>query len=415
MTAIIVEATRRNLLRGVLLTAGTTYYVVFFILGLLLLIQDAGIRCFGGVVNDRLSPSTGLRSRRLQAHEEAASYANFFIHDAGNHDYAKIRGLTADEGQGLLYVVTASFCNGLSANTVFYEGQVVQICICATGYPTVGITRVRSMTYTAADSVSQVAVDDAGVVGFLTNVVGPYTDNDDTESCILVETLPAQMFYVGKTAIEATVTGRVVLGFDNHEEQEEHFQLNLVLLANGSGGRYHYGDGGKEKSGNTIKFMLLIGGLVCAFFFVCWLFKRNTTQDDDSVIPNERRTHATQTWIRELVNENPVLLLSVSTCPSCNNAKAILRNAKYRVVELDHDPNGKVIRAELRVFGIESVPAIWIGGQYIGGYDTGPKGGVKTLKGTGELVKMLKRVGAIEITREFLVKRMQQGVSHLEV
>lgn len=100
--------------------------------------------------------------------------------------------------------------------------------------------------------------------------------------------------------------------------------------------------------------------------------------------------------IDALVNENPVLMLSFTTCPFCIKAKEVLGTAKYTVVELDKDADGKAIRAELgEMVGRTSVPAIWIGGKFIGGCNDGPTGGVVKLQESGELQKLLKSVGAI--------------------
>jgi len=51
--------------------------------------------------------------------------------------------------------------------------------------------------------------------------------------------------------------------------------------------------------------------------------------------------------------------------------------AKYAVIELGVDPDGKAIRAELSdLVGRTSVPAIWINQEFIGGCnDGGPNGG----------------------------------------
>ena len=44
------------------------------------------------------------------------------------------------------------------------------------------------------------------------------------------------------------------------------------------------------------------------------------------------------------------------------------KGAKYTVVELDLDEDGKAIRAEMAdIIGRTSVPAIWIGGDFVGG------------------------------------------------
>jgi glutaredoxin 3 len=101
------------------------------------------------------------------------------------------------------------------------------------------------------------------------------------------------------------------------------------------------------------------------------------------------------------ITEKPVLMLSFQTCPFCIKAKSILDNkkAKYHVVELDVDPNGKAIRAEMaNLTGRTSVPAIFINGNFVGGCnDGGPNGntGIVQLDQTGELDSMLRAVGAI--------------------
>ena len=70
--------------------------------------------------------------------------------------------------------------------------------------------------------------------------------------------------------------------------------------------------------------------------------------------------------------------------------------AKYTVVELDTDPDGKAIRADMAdLVGRTSVPAVWIGGQFVGGCNDGPMGGLVKLNDAGELKEMLQGVGAL--------------------
>jgi len=99
-----------------------------------------------------------------------------------------------------------------------------------------------------------------------------------------------------------------------------------------------------------------------------------------------------------LISEKPVLMLSFRTCPFCIKAKAILDDKKvqYHVVELDEVKDGKAIRAEMAdVLGRTSVPAIWIGGEFIGGCNDGPKGGIVKMNDSGVLDSMLRAaVGA---------------------
>ncbi len=70
--------------------------------------------------------------------------------------------------------------------------------------------------------------------------------------------------------------------------------------------------------------------------------------------------------------------------------------ASYTVVELDTDPDGKAIRAEMGdLVGRTSVPAIWIGGTFVGGCNDGPMGGVLKLDERGDLKGLLEGVGAL--------------------
>ncbi len=47
------------------------------------------------------------------------------------------------------------------------------------------------------------------------------------------------------------------------------------------------------------------------------------------------------------------------------------------------------------LIGRTSVPAIWIGGQFVGGCNDGPMGGVVKLNTSGDLKGMLQGVGAL--------------------
>lgn len=58
--------------------------------------------------------------------------------------------------------------------------------------------------------------------------------------------------------------------------------------------------------------------------------------------------------------------------------------------------DGKAIRAEMAsTIGRTSVPAIWIGGKFIGGCNDGPMGGIIKLDDEQKLDAMLADVGAI--------------------
>ena len=107
--------------------------------------------------------------------------------------------------------------------------------------------------------------------------------------------------------------------------------------------------------------------------------------------------------ITGLINDNPVLMLSFTTCPYCIKAKEILKNDQYKdlkmtVLELDLDDEGKAIRAELGDFiGRTSVPAVWVSGVFIGGCNDGPEafGGVAKLHEQNKLYSMFQEAKAI--------------------
>jgi len=107
---------------------------------------------------------------------------------------------------------------------------------------------------------------------------------------------------------------------------------------------------------------------------------------------------ATRAKLNAYIQNEPVLFLSFVRWPFCIKAKAVLdaKDAKYTVVEIDEVEDGKAIRAEMAgLIGRTSVPAIWIGSEFIGGCNDGPKGGIVKLDESGELDKMLAAVGAV--------------------
>ena len=72
------------------------------------------------------------------------------------------------------------------------------------------------------------------------------------------------------------------------------------------------------------------------------------------------------------------------------------KGVKYTVMELDVVEDGKAIRAEMAdLVGRTSVPAIWIGGTFIGGCNDGPTGGINKLNESSQLDDMLKAVNAM--------------------
>lgn len=100
--------------------------------------------------------------------------------------------------------------------------------------------------------------------------------------------------------------------------------------------------------------------------------------------------------LESVTQDDGVVMLSFTTCPFCIKAKSCLdgKKAKYTTLELDQLSDGMALRSELGyMVGRTSVPAIFIGGQFIGGCNDGP--GLLTLDRQGKLDPMLADVGAI--------------------
>ncbi|KAI1138442.1 putative glutaredoxin [Hypoxylon sp. FL0543] len=98
-----------------------------------------------------------------------------------------------------------------------------------------------------------------------------------------------------------------------------------------------------------------------------------------------------KTKAQNIINENAVAVFSKSYCPYCASSKRLLDSlgAKYKLVELDEEPDGSAIQNALEeISGQRTVPNIFIGKKHIGGNsDLQAK--------SGELKNLLKEVGAL--------------------
>jgi len=92
--------------------------------------------------------------------------------------------------------------------------------------------------------------------------------------------------------------------------------------------------------------------------------------------------------------------VTIYLTPLFIKAKALLdeKGAKYTVLELDKEADGKAIRAEMGdLLGRTSVPAVWIQGEFVGGCNDGPSkfNGLNNLNSNNQLDSMLKSAGAM--------------------
>jgi len=106
--------------------------------------------------------------------------------------------------------------------------------------------------------------------------------------------------------------------------------------------------------------------------------------------------------VERKIKMKPCIMFSQSTCPFCTEAKKILDGlgTMYTVVEVDVDEGGMAAKAELAtILGRTSLPAVFAGGQFVGGCNDGGLGGVATLQKRGELGPLLIQSGALTATQ----------------
>jgi glutaredoxin 3 len=109
-----------------------------------------------------------------------------------------------------------------------------------------------------------------------------------------------------------------------------------------------------------------------------------------------------QDKIKESIASAPCVMFTWEASPACKKAIKYLdiAGATYKIVRLD-DPwsEGNPIRAELgKMVGRSSVPVIFMGGQYVGGFDGGvgeESPGILEMAFKGTLREKLKEVGAL--------------------
>lgn len=111
---------------------------------------------------------------------------------------------------------------------------------------------------------------------------------------------------------------------------------------------------------------------------------------------------AVRSEIENNIARKPCVMYSTSTCPFCQKAREVLDGlgTMYTVVDLDEEENGMAIKAELAgIIGRTSVPAVFVGGEFVGGCNDGGLGGVMTLQRDGKLEPLLIQSGAVSASK----------------
>ena len=103
-----------------------------------------------------------------------------------------------------------------------------------------------------------------------------------------------------------------------------------------------------------------------------------------------------ETDVASRIRSEPCVVFSTTTCPYCAATKELLQEigTTFEVVELDEQPS-EWRREVATITGRTSVPAVFVGGTYVGGANDGGLGGVLTLHRRGELTPLLVEAGAL--------------------
>ena len=103
--------------------------------------------------------------------------------------------------------------------------------------------------------------------------------------------------------------------------------------------------------------------------------------------------------LNDRIQKSPIFLLMFGTCPYCINVMSILQSKNVSrqdalIVNLDSLGLEKyAIRTEvIEMINQTTIPALWIGGEFIGGFEELSKLANST---SGELDKILKRAGGL--------------------
>ena len=105
---------------------------------------------------------------------------------------------------------------------------------------------------------------------------------------------------------------------------------------------------------------------------------------------------ATRQRIQDLVDQNPVVLFMKGTksFPQCGFSGAVVQilngaKARYEVVNVLADPD---VREGVKEFASwPTIPQLYVGGKFVGGCDI-----VRELSARGELLDLLRGVGAAD-------------------
>jgi len=86
----------------------------------------------------------------------------------------------------------------------------------------------------------------------------------------------------------------------------------------------------------------------------------------------DQKCQAVEEDIVKKIKENKVVAFTVSTCEYCQSLKRLLQKheVKFTAYDLDKMDNGEIYKGVLKeMVGTQTVPKVFINGQFVGGFD----------------------------------------------
>ncbi|CAK9860266.1 unnamed protein product [Sphagnum jensenii] len=99
--------------------------------------------------------------------------------------------------------------------------------------------------------------------------------------------------------------------------------------------------------------------------------------------------------VQQLIQENPLIVLSKTFCPCCAQVKQLLKSlgATGKIIEVNNENDGGAMQAALvEISKQHTVPNIFIKGKHLGGCDD-----TVAAHRNGTLLPLLKDAGALMI------------------
>eukprot|EP00299_Pterocystis_sp_00344_P007506 c2462_g1_i2.p2 GENE.c2462_g1_i2~~c2462_g1_i2.p2 ORF type:complete len:102 (+),score=13.53 c2462_g1_i2:45-350(+) len=93
--------------------------------------------------------------------------------------------------------------------------------------------------------------------------------------------------------------------------------------------------------------------------------------------------------VEQLIRANNVVVFSSASCPYCRTAIQELSRlgVEFKTIDATSEMRSDLYRLTSRT----SVPAVFVGGTYIGGCNDGGLGGVMPLSRSGKLIPMIEQ------------------------